>query len=306
MTEPLCLDFPVVTLDGLELLPAGTALTEQVMAELAAAGRSVPHRQVPLLDFGTVRADLLRCLTIPPYDEVFADPPLVEHLLAQMQSVRLPLPLLEVLAHFRGTDFPTYRHILSVFSLVILVADQVLPDYHNRPAEVLAGPTHDIGKLCIPRQILRKSSPLTRQERRILYQHPLAGYVLLTYYFGDHRHPAAAVARDHHERQDGSGYPRGIDTLTPVVELVATCDIYDALLAPRPYRPLSFDNRTALEELTSLAGSGKLGWDCVAALVARNRKGRPVGDRVVVSLDRRGVPPAGNCHGLLADADAEG
>ena len=301
MGDVLTLSFPVVTLEGQLLLAAGTQLSEPALAEVAAAGRLVPREQVPLLDYGTVREDLRRCLTLAPYAAIFGDSMPVADLLERMQLVRLPLPLLHALEHFRAHDFHTYRHILTVFALSMLVAEDVVPGYHDRPGEVVAGPTHDFGKLCIPLAILRKSSPLTRHERRLLDHHPLAGHVLLAYYFGDHRHPAVIVARDHHERRDGSGYPRGITELQPLVELVAVCDVYDALLSARPYRPLSFDNRTALEELTAMAEQGKLGWECVAALVARNRKGQPGAAAVVVSRDRRGVPPPGNCYGTLAE-----
>ena len=301
MSDLLSLAFPVVTLEGQLLLPAGTRLSEQVLAEVAAAGRLVPREQVALLDYGTVREDLRRCLSITPYGEIFGDGTMVADLLGRMNLVRLPLPLLHALDHFRAHDFHTYRHILTVFALSMLVAEDVVPGYHDRPGEVVAGPTHDFGKLCIPLAILRKSSPLTRHERRLLDHHPLAGHVLLAYYFGDHRHPAVIVARDHHERRDGSGYPRGVTELAPVVELVAACDVYDALLSARPYRPLSYDNRTALEEMTGMAEAGKLGWECVTALVARNRRGQPDAAKVVVSRDRRGVPPSGNCYGTLAE-----
>ncbi|RLB62196.1 MAG: hypothetical protein DRH08_12825 [Deltaproteobacteria bacterium] len=151
----------------------------------------------------------------------------------------------------------------------------------------------------VPLHILKKAGPLTVSEQKILKYHPLTGYVLLAYYLGDHRHPAVMVARDHHERRDGSGYPRGITELDPVVEMVAVCDVYDALLSPRPYRPLSYDNRTALEELTRMADSGALGWPCIEALVACNRTGRPSADQVVVSRDVRGTPPIGNCYGMV-------
>ena len=305
MSEPLAMTFPVVTLEGQLLLPAGTLLSEQVLAEVAAAGRLVPREHVSLLDYGTVREDLRRCLAITPYDDIFGDGELVDELVGRMNMVRLPLPLLHSLDYFRAHDFHTYRHILTVFGLSMLVAEDVMPGYGERAGDVVAGPTHDFGKLCIPLAILRKSSPLTRHERRLLDHHPLAGHVLLTYYFGDHRHPAVIVARDHHERRDGSGYPRGITDLPPIVELVAACDVYDALLSSRPYRPLSYDNRTALEELTAMAEQGKLGWESVTALVARNRKGQPRPVEVVVSRDRRGVPPQGNCYGtLIEDAEA--
>lgn len=304
MGENVRLSFPVVTLEGQVLLPAGTILTEQVLAEIAAAGRLVPREQIPLLSHGSVREDLRCCLAITPYNEIFGDSGEVDALMARMDMVSLPLPLLYSLDYFRAQDFHTYRHILTVFALSMLVGEDLIPGYHERPGRIMAGPTHDFGKICIPLPILKKSSPLTRMERSVLNNHPLAGQVLLSYYLGDHHHPAVIVARDHHERRDGSGYPRGISALEPIVELVAACDVYDALMSPRPYRPLAYDNRTALEELTVLAEQGKLGWECVTALVARNRRGQPPAKEVVVSRDRRGTPPVGNCYGTLAE-DAE-
>jgi HD-GYP domain-containing protein (c-di-GMP phosphodiesterase class II) len=301
MSDMQALTFPVVTLKGQLLLPAGTLLSEQVLVKVAAAGRLVPREDAPLLDYGQVREDLRRCLTITPYDEIFGDSEMVDELMARMRLVRLPLPLLNALDYFRAHDFNTYRHILTVFALSMLVAEDVMPGYRERAGYVVAGPTHDFGKLCIPLAVLQKSSPLTHEEHRLLVQHTLAGQVLLTYFFGDHLHPAVTVARDHHERRDGSGYPHGITDIAPIVELVAACDVYDALLSARPYRPLSYDNRTALEELTAMAEQGKLGWGCVTALVSRNRKGQPGMESVVVSHDRRGVPPVGNCYGIFVE-----
>lgn len=301
MEEVLKLSFPVVTLEGQLLLPAGTILSEQVLAEIAAAGRLVPREQIPLLSHGSVREDLRCCLAMTPYNVLFGDSADVDELLARMSMVCLPLPLLHALDYFRTHDFHTYRHILTVFALSMLVGEELVPEYHERPGKDMAGPTHDFGKICIPLSILKKNSPLTRMERSVLNHHPLAGQILLSYYLGDHHHPAVIVARDHHERRDGSGYPRGISDLRPIVELVAACDVYDALMSPRPYRPLAYDNRTALEELTTLAEQGKLGWECVTALVARNRQGQPAAADVVVSRDRRGTPPVGNCYGTLVD-----
>ena len=301
MSEMQALTFPVVTLEGQVLLPAGTLLSEQLLVKVAAAGRLVPREDVPLLDYGQVSEDLRSCLAITPYDQIFGDSEMVDELMARMHPVRLPLPLLSALDYFRANDFNTYRHILTVFALSMLVAEDVMPEYRERAGNVVAGPTHDFGKLCIPLAVLHKSTPLTRHEHHLLVQHTLAGQVLLSYYFGDHLHPAVTVARDHHERRDGSGYPHGITDIGPIVELVAACDVYDALLSSRPYRPLSYDNRTALEELTAMAEQGKLGWECVTALVSRNRKGQPGVDSVVVSRERRGVPPLGNCYGIFVE-----
>ncbi len=295
------LPIPVITLDKKELLPAGTLLTEQIAADVAALGRLTPHEEFELLEYASVRADLMRFLAIPPYLDIFSDRLLVDELLAQMQIVRLPLPLLRALDYFRQHDFHTYRHILMVFALSSMLVNGLDDNRQKGEANFSAGPIHDFGKITVPLHILKKPGPLTVREKQILKCHPLSGYVLLAYYLGDHRHPAVLVARDHHERRDGSGYPRGITKLDPVVELIAACDVYDALLSPRPYRPLSFDNRSALEELTRMADSGTLSWPIVEALVACNRHGRPNVEQVVVSRDIRGTEPVGNCYGMVVD-----
>jgi len=86
-----------------------------------------------------------------------------------------------------------------------------------------------------------------------------------------------------------------------MVEIVAICDIYDALTARRPYRPVSFDNRTALEHITMMAERNEVRWEVVQALVAHNRKGNKPFTECIVSLDKRGIIPPNNVYGILAD-----
>ncbi len=121
--------------------------------------------------------------------------------------------------------------------------------------------------------------------------HALAGYVLLCYYLRDTSNIAAIVARDHHERKDCSGYPCGIPLADRMVEIIAVSDIYDALISPRPYRPVSYDNRTALEEVTKMAERNEIGWEVVKALVSHNRKEKPHYSESKVSSEKRGHPP---------------
>jgi putative two-component system response regulator len=134
-----------------------------------------------------------------------------------------------------------------------------------------------------------------------LRHHTTAGHILLSYYLQDTEHLAVRVAKDHHERNNGSGYPRGMNLNDRAVEIVAVCDIYDALSASRPYRPISFDNRSALEEITRMAERGDVSWEVVRALVAQNRKEKPHFSECSVSLEKRGVPPPGNLYGVVAD-----
>jgi HD-GYP domain-containing protein (c-di-GMP phosphodiesterase class II) len=188
-----------------------------------------------------------------------------------------------------------------VFAFSTLLAKDLLPDYKDWIHQAATGPTHDFGKVCVPLEILKKTTPLTRTERSIIEHHTTAGYVLLCYYLGGSHHPAARVARDHHERRDGSGYPRGVSLLDLLVEIISVADIYDALISPRPYRVSSYDNRTALEEITALAKQNKINWDVARALVAHNRKEKPHFSQCDVSYEKRGRPPQGNVHGIIAE-----
>jgi len=118
---------------------------------------------------------------------------------------------------------------------------------------------------------------------------------------GDIHSIAAKAARDHHERKNGSGYPQGTQQQGLIVEIVAVCDVYDALISSRPYRPVSYDNRTALEVLTSMAEKGEVGWRVVKSLIAHNRRSKPQHVEIITSQEKRGTPPPDNLYGKLSD-----
>jgi HD-GYP domain-containing protein (c-di-GMP phosphodiesterase class II) len=299
------LRYPVRTLEGEELLPAGAAVTDDVLAELAGRGRSRREPQQKLLQYGMVFQDLLAFLCEGPYRVVFADCHRFRELIKLMEKVSLPLPLLRSLDYFRAHDPFTYRHILSVFALSTLLARELLPDHGDAVLSATSGPLHDFGKTCIPLSIMRKRTPLTHAERDLVRHHAGAGYVLLVYHFGDPGAPAAKVALEHHERRDGSGYPNGILLDDRMVEIVAVCDVYDALISPRPYRPSCYDNRAALEEMTLLVEEGRLDRDVVQALVACNRQGKPDFRDCSLSLEKRGHSPEGNVYGITAEDPAD-
>jgi HD-GYP domain-containing protein (c-di-GMP phosphodiesterase class II) len=163
------------------------------------------------------------------------------------------------------------------------------------------GPTHDTGKISVPLHILKKTTPLTKRERGFLEHHAAAGYVLLSYYYKDTQLLACKVALDHHERRNRSGYPRGILLQNPMIEIIAACDVYDALIKPRPYRSGAYDNRTALEEITEMAKQNKIGWDVVKALIALNRKSNPHYKQITISAEKRGTPPSHNVYGMIEE-----
>ena len=103
----------------------------------------------------------------------------------------------------------------------------------------VASTLHDIGKIAIPDQVLLKPGPLTRKERRVMMRHAEIGHELLSGSASEVLELAALVALNHHERFDGSGYPRGLAREDIPVEgrIAAVADVFDALISSRVYRP---------------------------------------------------------------------
>lgn len=299
--EPVELQYPIHTIDRKRLFDAGALLSEEVLDELI-AGLSTPAPEPrPLLSLDKLRNDILSLFDEPNYHIVFSDENRNRQVMELLDQVKLVPPVLASLDYFRVLDIYTYRHILLVMMLTALLAQELLEDASEQLVGAMVGPMHDIGKICIPLEILQKTAPLNQGERCHLEHHALAGYALLAYYLRDPRCLAARSARDHHERRDGSGYPRGIRLQDTMVEIIVACDVFDALTSPRPYRPQSFDTRSALEVLADMAEKGALDHDVVRALVGFNRKWHPCFRDCELSQERRGTPPSENVYGVCRD-----
>jgi HD-GYP domain-containing protein (c-di-GMP phosphodiesterase class II) len=256
-----------------------------------------------LLSFGSVREDMLAFLGEGQYLSIFPGRRDIEEILELVGLVRLREPVLEILEYFRLKDSYSYRHFLTVFALSTLLARDLVPGDAEQLRLAATGPTHDVGKVSVSLDVLGKETALTTDERRMLDNHSAAGHVLMAYYSGEPASLASVVALDHHERRDGSGLPRGIRLSDPLVEIIAVADVYDALISPRPYRPVSYDNRSALEEIIGMAERGAVGWNVVKALVAQNRSPKMHYTQISLSAEQRGEPPPGNLHGMVSDPE---
>ncbi|MBV1758790.1 MAG: response regulator [Dethiosulfatibacter sp.] len=117
----------------------------------------------------------------------------------------------------------------------------------------ITGYLHDIGKISVPFEILNKPSQLTMLEFEIIKEHTNSGNILLESI--DFSWPVSEIVWQHHERLDGSGYPRGLkrDQILVEARILAVADVVEAMTSHRPYRP-SIGLEPALKEIESKMG----------------------------------------------------
>jgi HD-GYP domain-containing protein (c-di-GMP phosphodiesterase class II) len=113
---------------------------------------------------------------------------------------------------------------------------------------------HDAGKLTVPAEILNKPSLLTPIEFELIKGHAAAAHQILKPI--DFEHPVADIVAQHHERQDGSGYPAELkdDEILPEARILAVADVVEAMASHRPYRA-ALGLEAALAEVRSGAGT---------------------------------------------------
>src|SRR5574343_246979 len=166
--------------------------------------------------------------------EAEAAAPLVEEI--SNSVMRNPGALIS-LARLKTADDYTFMHSVAVCALMIALARQLGLDETQVREAGMAGLLHDLGKAMIPLEVLNKPGKLTDAEFDLVKTHPEEGHKLLLEGQG-----VSELTRDvclhHHEKIDGSGYPRGLngDTMSLFAKMGAVCDVYDAVTSNRPYK----------------------------------------------------------------------
>ncbi|SBT05847.1 Metal dependent phosphohydrolase [Candidatus Propionivibrio aalborgensis] len=141
------------------------------------------------------------------------------------------------LARLKTADDYTYMHSVAVCALMIALSKQLKLDEKLTRSAGIAGLLHDLGKALMPMDVLNKPGKLTDEEFAIIKTHPEEGHKLLLGSTGADE-MALDVVLHHHEKTDGSGYPKRLkdSEISLYAKMGAVCDVYDAITSNRPYK----------------------------------------------------------------------
>jgi len=166
-----------------------------------------------------------------------------------VQSIVKSPDALMWLTQLKNADEYTSQHSMNVCIFAISLGRHISLSTTELEDIGLCGLMHDMGKMKIPSEILNKPGQFEPEELKIMQSHPTLGWKLL---MTDHEMPGCAIdaAYGHHERMDGSGYPRGLtgDRIHPYTRMITIVDMYDAISSDRVYKK----GRTHLEAINIL------------------------------------------------------
>jgi len=198
---------------------------------------------------------IIESINAPKFKATFQESPAFQQLCKDINSFIDELMNQEVLSglnSIKSFDNYTYEHSIDTAILSLIIAKKLTLDREKLRQIAIGVFLHDIGKIFIDEKIINKPDKLTADEYERVKQHTTYGYELLK---GVENIGIAAthIPYQHHERQDGKGYPRGLigsnklsfgaiaytdkDKMVMIAEVAALADFYDACISDRPYRP---------------------------------------------------------------------
>ena len=192
------------------------------------------------------------------------------------------------LARLKNKDNYTYMHSVAVCALMVSLARQLGLDAEQIRQAGLAGLVHDIGKMMIPEEILNKPGKLTDAEFACVKNHPAEGHKMLLE-GSDICEVALDVCLHHHEKIDGSGYPKRLkdEQISLYAKMGAVCDVYDAISSNRPYKN-GWEPAESLRKMAEWRIAGHFDKAVFEAFV-KSIGIYPVGSLVKLKSDRLGV-----------------
>lgn len=191
------------------------------------------------------------------------------------------------LARLKTVDDYTYMHSVAVCAMMVGLSKQLGLDEAQTRSAGMAGLMHDLGKALMPMEVLNKPGKLTPAEFNVIKTHPSEGHRLLS---SGVKVDALVldVCLHHHEKTDGSGYPKGLkaDEISLFAKMGAVCDVYDAITSNRPYKS-GWDPAESLRKMAEWANGhfdGKVFQAFVKSLGIY-----PIGSLVKLTSGRLGV-----------------
>lgn len=188
-------------------------------------------------------------------------------------------------------DADTWQHSSRVSALAVAMARTLGLDARMQSELRIAGELHDVGKIGVPVELLRRPGRLTTAEYRAVLLHTVIGERMLRPLMRAHPQVLQAV-RSHHERFAGGGFPDGLRgyAIPLAARIVAVADAFDAMTSSRPYRP-ALGVTAAVRELRASSGT-QFDPACVRALLVVLRALGRVGRRCVAAREHVEFPPA--------------
>lgn len=236
---------PITTEHGIKLVDTGVLISELLYEKL------ICHNLLPPID---------ECLTV---DNAVTPITIASGISALLGEGKLGALLMRPDEHDRILDIFAKLPLNPILAFKLTVAREQMPNVFQRSLEVAlcavvltlyaqkasekqlveaaaAGLFHDLGLLHVNTEMLLDERHLSEPERRHIYSHPLLGHVILSRFPEWHPTVSRAVL-EHHERMDGSGYPRGFDSteITPLGQLLGLAQLVPALFARRRFVPLA-------------------------------------------------------------------
>jgi HD-GYP domain-containing protein (c-di-GMP phosphodiesterase class II) len=295
----------LLTNHGVIVVPAMTILDKGIIRLIQLHGISLEQHDVQAASDQIVAQEVLDSGALY-MEELFSQVsftrkiPLLEireEIVPLVHQVTLQPDFFNLFDSLQSQDDYTYRHNIAVGVLSTVIGRWLELKESDLFQLTIAATLHDIGKVKVPLDILMKPGKLTAEEVESMRKHTTFGYEMLKETVGIN-HEQALVALQHHERQDGSGYPLGLkgDRITFFSRIIAVADVFHAMTSDRPYRKASpfYETLTQINDHTF----GELD-PRISRLFIHKMMQSMIGHEVLLTDNRSGVIVMINPHDPL-------
>ncbi len=216
--RPVTVSRAIFNTQGVKIIEAGVRVDERVYERLMQHQLAAPIEQsvgtASPVDSALLRRSAGELVEQHPlFARMLAAAPARDRILSAIESVPLPQPIAFLLTLMHELHPTQFRHAIACATTAAWLGDAPLTARHDLTMLAAAGLLHDLGMLHLDPVLLQPDLPLTREQRRQLYAHPLVTALLVERHRQYPREVIQAVL-EHHEALDGSGYPRGLGAAT--------------------------------------------------------------------------------------------